>query len=113
MQDIEISYNVIDCVISIIILLPRMAGGAVIHVWGHNFPEALGDSQYKCQFGSDVVNATREAWNHVTCQAPQHVAGDVILEVSPDGVEYTNNDVSICQSMNHIVKMYNHVHDCT
>ena len=69
-------------------------GGTLIHVWGHNFPEAPGDSQYKCRFGSDVVNATREAWNHVTCQAPQHVAGDVILEVSPDGVDYTNNGVS-------------------
>ena len=39
------------------------------------------------------MDATREAWNHVTCQAPQHVAGDVILEVSQDGLEFTNNDV--------------------
>ena len=70
-------------------------GGNLIHVWGHNFPEAEPGSQYKCRFGSDVVDATREAWNHVTCQAPQHVAGDVILEVSQDGVEFTNNDVRL------------------
>ena len=76
-----------------VIQCTRITGGTLIHVWGHNFPEAQGDNQYTCKFGADVVNATREAWNHVTCRAPQHVAGDVILEISADGVECTNNDV--------------------
>ena len=79
-------------------------GGTLIHVWGHNFPETPGENQYKCKFGSDVVNATREAWNHVTCRAPQHVAGDVTLEVSPDGVDYTNNGVSKLTPLS-----YNHI----
>ena len=79
------------------LILCNVAGGTLIHVWGHNFPESPGNSQYTCKFRSVVVNATREAWNHVTCRAPQHVAYDVTLEVSPDGVEYTNNDVRIYQ----------------
>ena len=80
-------------------ILCNITGGTLIHVWGHNFPEPQGNNQYKCQFcwrywdRCHVVDATREAWNHVTCRAPQHVAGDVILEVSPDGDEYTNNQV--------------------
>ena len=88
-------------------LIPcNIAGGTLIHVWGHNLPEIQGNSQYTCKFGSEVVNATREAWNHVTCRAPQHVAGDVILEVSPDGVEYTNNDVRKFQTSRPVARLF-------
>ena len=98
MRSLHVKSNTTKVFMSGCLTMYIITGGTLIHVWGHNFPEVQGKSQYKCKFDSDVVNATREALNHVTCRAPQHAAGDVILEISPDGVEYTNNDVSKFQS---------------
>lgn len=67
-------------------------GGTVVHVWGHNFPDLIGHI-YICKFGSEKVNGTWKAWNHVTCSAPQHEEGSVFLEVSPNGTDFTNNKV--------------------
>lgn len=67
-------------------------GGTVVHVWGHNFPEVIGNV-YICKFGPEIVNGTWIAWNHVTCTAPQHEEGHVFLEVSPNGTHFTNTKV--------------------
>ncbi|XP_076092310.1 uncharacterized protein LOC143063814 [Mytilus galloprovincialis] len=67
-------------------------GGTVVHVWGHNFPDLLGH-MYICKFGSERVNGTWKAWNHVMCTAPQHEEGNVFLEVSPNGTDFTNNKI--------------------
>ncbi|CAG2246407.1 unnamed protein product [Mytilus edulis] len=67
-------------------------GGTVVHVWGHNFPDLLGH-MYICKFGSERVNGTWKAWNHVMCTAPQHEEGSVFLEVSPNGTDFTNNKI--------------------
>ncbi|VDI49478.1 Hypothetical predicted protein [Mytilus galloprovincialis] len=67
-------------------------GGTVVHVWGHNFPDLTGH-MYICKFGSERVNGTWKAWNHVTCTAPQHEEGSIFLEVSPNGTDFTNNKI--------------------
>lgn len=61
-----------------------------VHVWGHNFPET---DTYYCKFDTDVVNGVWVAWNHVVCSAPRHADGIVSIEISPDGLEYSNNKV--------------------
>ncbi|XP_041350118.1 uncharacterized protein LOC121369231 isoform X2 [Gigantopelta aegis] len=68
----------------------RDTGGSLIHVWGHNFPETDGHIFY-CKFGTEVDNGSWLSHEHVTCTSPQHKAGQVLLEVSPDGKEFTRN----------------------
>ena len=67
-------------------------GNTTVHVWGHNFPETS-DNVYFCKFGSTIVSGTWKAWNHVVCLSPALPEGDVYLEVSPNGTDYTNNKV--------------------
>ena len=68
-------------------------GNTQVHVWGHNFPKTM-DKHYFCKFGNDIVNGTWIAWNHILCIAPAHPEGGVIVEVSPNASDYTNNRVS-------------------
>ncbi|XP_052092546.1 uncharacterized protein LOC127729013 [Mytilus californianus] len=86
-----------DCLPLIMVLqvVPNQGsdkGGTVVHVLGHNFPDLIGH-MYICKFGSERVNGTWKAWNHVACTAPQHEGGSVFLEVSPNGTDFTNNKI--------------------
>ncbi|XP_041349606.1 uncharacterized protein LOC121368912 [Gigantopelta aegis] len=71
----------------------RDTGGSLIHVWGHNFPETDGHIFY-CKFGTEVVNGSWISHEHLTCKSPQHKEGQVFLEVSPDGKDFTRNQTS-------------------
>lgn len=72
-------------------------GGNSVHVWGHNFPNS--SDSYQCKFGKVIVRGEWLALNHVVCQAPQHPEGMVDLEISSDGKEFTQNNVSAHASM--------------
>ena len=67
-------------------------GGNDVHVRGHNFPSSTSNT-YKCMFGTDIVDGIWVARSHVICPAPKHSEGRVTLEISVDGIEYTNNKV--------------------
>ncbi|KAH3691277.1 hypothetical protein DPMN_192027 [Dreissena polymorpha] len=65
-------------------------GGNTVHAWGQNFPES---TSYSCKFGNIISNGTWKAWDHVICVAPKHPEGVVTVEISPDGVQFTNNKI--------------------
>jgi hypothetical protein len=69
-------------------------GGNDVHVRGHNFPSST-NNIYKCMFDTYIVDGIWVARNHVICPAPKHSEGHVTLEISVDGIEYTNNKVFI------------------
>ncbi|XP_046573868.1 uncharacterized protein LOC124281912 isoform X2 [Haliotis rubra] len=68
-------------------------GGTDVHIWGHNFPETDNNIFY-CRFDSTVVNGTRMSKGHVMCRNPQHEAGSIIVEISPDGLHFTRNQTA-------------------
>jgi hypothetical protein len=68
-------------------------GGSDVHIWGHNFQETV-NSTYKCRFGSIETDGKWLAKNHVVCIAPQQSEGEVTVEISTDGTEFTNDKVS-------------------
>ena len=78
-------------------VVPKMGsdkGGNPVHVWGHNFPNTS-TGNYFCKFGTTQTNGTWLAWNHVECRAPKRAEGIVALEISPDGIEFTNDKVGL------------------
>ncbi|XP_052075239.1 uncharacterized protein LOC127712684 [Mytilus californianus] len=84
-----------DCLplLTVLNVIPNQGldrGGNDVHVWGHNFPQT---DTYKCKFDTDVVNGVWVASNHVVCSAPKHADGTVSLEISSDGIEFSNNQV--------------------
>ena len=79
--------------VTVLDVVPRQGidnGGNTVHVWGHNFQE---NSSYICKFGNVISNGTWKAWDHVVCVAPKYPEGVVTVEISPDGVLFTNNKV--------------------
>lgn len=86
-----------DCLplLTVLNIIPNQGldrGGNDVHVWGHNFPQS---DTYQCKFDTDVVNGVWVASMHVVCSAPKHAEGIVSLEISPDGIEFSNNKVSL------------------
>ncbi|XP_071178471.1 uncharacterized protein [Mytilus edulis] len=84
-----------DCLplLTVLNIIPNQGldrGGNDVHVWGHNFPQS---DTYKCKFDTDVVNGEWVASIHVVCSAPKHAEGIVSLDISPDGIEFSNNKV--------------------
>ncbi|CAC5421095.1 unnamed protein product [Mytilus coruscus] len=84
-----------DCLplLTVLNVIPNQGfdrGGNDVHVWGHNFPQT---DTYKCKFDTDVVNGVWVASNHVVCSVPKHADGTVSLEISSDGIEFSNNQV--------------------
>jgi hypothetical protein len=83
--------------IKVLDIVPNLGldkGGYLVHVWGHNFPKSS-RGFYTCKFGTTETNGTWLAWNHVECQAPRMPEGVVSLEISPDGIEFTNDKVHL------------------
>ncbi|KAH3832132.1 hypothetical protein DPMN_105409 [Dreissena polymorpha] len=79
--------------VTVLDVVPRQGidkGGNTVHVWGHNFQES---SSYVCKFGNVISNGTWKAWDHVVCVAPKHPEGVVTVEISQDGVHFTNNKI--------------------
>jgi hypothetical protein len=78
-------------------------GGYAVHIWGHNFQETV-NGTYKCRFGSIETDGKWLTKNHVVCTAPQQSEGEVIVEISTDGTEFTNDKVSfnICPIFNYV-----------
>ncbi|XP_048249483.1 uncharacterized protein LOC124117067 [Haliotis rufescens] len=80
-------------VLNIIPSSGRDTGGTDVHIWGHNFPETE-NNIFFCRFDSTVVSGTRLSKEHITCKNPQHQAGIVIVEISPDGLQFTRNQTA-------------------
>ncbi|XP_046567358.1 uncharacterized protein LOC124275747 [Haliotis rubra] len=68
-------------------------GGTPVHIRGHNF-KFSNTSNYKCKFGSVTVAAQRVNGQHFTCISPTLSQRTVHVEISSDGVHFTNNKVS-------------------
>ncbi|XP_048252814.1 uncharacterized protein LOC124134850 [Haliotis rufescens] len=79
--------------INVLNIIPRSGpdtGGRDVHIWGHNFPET-GNNIFLCRFDTIVVNGTRLSKEHIVCKHPQHPAGVISVEISPDGEHFTTN----------------------
>ena len=85
-------------------------GGNKVHVWGHNFPESSNHT-YICKFGSTEVHGVWVALNHVVCIAPKHPEGSVIVELSADGLKYTNNQVPLMYSVIQCIRPSNNTNN--
>ena len=71
-------------------------GGTAIFIYGHNF---LSSSKLQCRFGSNTVDggqmvpSTFFSTRMVRCIAPIHARGRVVVEITTNNVDFTNNDV--------------------
>lgn len=61
-------------------------GGTVVTLLGFDFLQST-----KCRFGSVVTTATYFHKEKITCVTPTTVAGIAFVEVTNDGIHYTNH----------------------
>ncbi|DBA03616.1 TPA: hypothetical protein N0F65_006795 [Lagenidium giganteum] len=74
---------------------PRTAttdGASVITVTGYNFQNVL---ELACRFGDLVVRARFMTSTEVKCSVPRMVPGTYVLQVSNDGVEFSNDPIQL------------------
>ena len=70
---------------------PTMPGGTMVVVRGPTFTSG---SDYRCKFGAMIVRGHLEDDGNMTCTSPeQSVAGDVSVEVTLNGQQYSRSAV--------------------
>jgi len=64
------------------------SGGQVVRIRGQGWNEGM---QLWCKFGSIVVTALATNDDTLECTSPPHSPGPVVVEISQNGITYTNN----------------------
>ncbi|XP_076316874.1 uncharacterized protein LOC143229050 isoform X1 [Tachypleus tridentatus] len=65
-------------------------GGNLVYVKGHNLSPA---AYYTCMFGETPVNGSLKSSEEVVCAAPNHQEGKVLVQIGPEGTNFTSDNV--------------------
>jgi len=66
-------------------------GGVAVTVTGSGF---VSSSDLVCRFDATVVSATYSSPTTLSCIAPQHIAGTVVLEVANNNEDFTSSNTA-------------------